>query len=313
MEADGQVERRLAEEADRTAHYLSTFTHPPLQDLLVDHLLTPHLQSILDMPSSGLVTMVDSDRFQDLRRMYQLFLRVPENFGKDALRLALRMDIEERGKALNEGANAEPEAGPSIAPGQDGDPNMDLDGDADPKGKGKAKAAPPGNAATALSSALRWVQEVLELKDKFDRMLDQAFGGDKAVQTSINEVSLIPADRTDVRHFNLSSTVISEHPNSCLSSLMNTSRKEQRRYVTSASLILKLMRMVRKRMTRSKLRWRRRSSSSAFSTIRTSSSGTTRITWPGVYYMDDLLPTTPSEGWWRSSRWRCNYFLCYGS
>lgn len=186
--ADAQVERRLAEEADRTAHYLSSFTHPPLQDLLVDHLLTPHLQSILDMPGSGLVTMLDADRVQDLRRLYTLFLRVPDALGKDALRLALRMDIEERGKAINEGATAEPEAGPSAAPVQDGEQNMEMDGEADPKGKGKARAAPPANAATALSSALRWVQEVLELKDKFDRILDQAFGGDKAVQTSINEV-----------------------------------------------------------------------------------------------------------------------------
>jgi hypothetical protein len=31
----------------------------------------------------------------------------------------------------------------------------------------------------------------LDLKDKFDKILDQAFGGDKAVQTSINLVSPI--------------------------------------------------------------------------------------------------------------------------
>ncbi len=143
------------------------------------------------MPGSGLVTMLDSDRIPDLRRIYALFLRVPDSLGKNALRLALRMDIEERGKAINESANSDPEAGPSAVPTQDGEPNMDLDGDADSKGKGKVKAVSPGNAATALTSALRWVQEVLELKDKFDRILDQAFGGDKTVQTSINEVSEI--------------------------------------------------------------------------------------------------------------------------
>ncbi|CAD6563777.1 MAG: Cullin-3 [Tremellales sp. Tagirdzhanova-0007] len=181
------VERRLAEEADRTAHYLSTFTHPPLQDLLVEQLLTPHLKSILSMPGSGLVSLIDSDRVQDLRRMYILFLRVPVHVGKDALRLALRLDIEERGKTINEGAALEPEAGPSGAPAQDGEPNMDLDGDISTKGKGKARPVPAGSVAIALSSALRWVQDVLELKDKFDRILDQAFGGDKAVQTSINE------------------------------------------------------------------------------------------------------------------------------
>ena len=99
------------------------------------------------------------------------------------------MDIEERGKTINEGATAEPEAGPSGSLTQGGVPNMDVDAEVDPKGKGKANAASSGNAATALGSALRWVQDVLDLKDKFDRILDQAFGGDKAVQTSINEVT----------------------------------------------------------------------------------------------------------------------------
>jgi cullin 3 len=41
----------------------------------------------------------------------------------------------------------------------------------------------------ALGPAVRWVQDVLDLQDKFDRILNGAFGGDKAVQTSINEVS----------------------------------------------------------------------------------------------------------------------------
>jgi cullin 3 len=129
------------------------------------------------MPGSGLVSMLDADRIPDLRRLYTLFLRVPEDEGKNALRLALRSDIEDRGKAVNEGAAAEPEAGPSNAGQEEGD---------DPKGKGKAK---PTSASGALTSALRWVQDVLDLKDKFDRTLDEAFAGDKSVQSAINEVS----------------------------------------------------------------------------------------------------------------------------
>ena len=180
-----QVERRLAEEADRTAHYLSSFTHQPLQDLLVAQLLTPHLQAILDSPGTGLVSMVDTDKISDLRRMYDQFMLVPEHEGRDALRMALRMDIEERGKAVNQGA-LEPEAGPSgVATPVERDQPMEDD----IKGKGKARAPAPSTAANALSSALRWVQDTLDLKDKFDRLLEQAFNGDISVQTSINEVS----------------------------------------------------------------------------------------------------------------------------
>ena len=224
-----QVERRLAEEADRTAHYLSTFTHPLLQDLLVEQLLTPHLKSILSMPGSGLVSLIDLDRVQDLRRMYNLFLRVPINVGKDALRLALRLDIEVRGKAINEGVAVEAEAGPSGALAQDGEPNMDPLGDVSTKGKGKARSVPAASVATALSSALQWVQDVLELKDKFDRILDQAFSGDKAVQSSINEVRSFMPDKAYGRHSNRSSTEIPEHQNSYPSSLMSISRRGLKR------------------------------------------------------------------------------------
>lgn len=134
------------------------------------------------------MTMLDSDRIPDLRRLYTLFLRVPMSVGKDALRFAIRSDAEERGKLINEGANEVAEAGPSGG-GGNADAGMDVEVDQnDPKGKGKVKQA-TGTAATALTSALRWVQDVLDLKDKFDGILDQAFGGDKAIQMSINEVS----------------------------------------------------------------------------------------------------------------------------
>ncbi|KAK6909140.1 Cullin 3 [Kwoniella mangroviensis CBS 10435] len=174
-----RVEHRLAEEADRTVHYLSTVTHNALQELLVANLLTPHLQTILDMPGSGLVTMLDSDRISDLRRLYVLFLKVPKDQGKTSLRNALRLDIEERGKAVNQERLEQP--GPSTL-GQDDDGAAE-----DGKGKGKEKAKTISPANNALNSALKWVQDVLELKDKFDGLLESAFMGDKQVQVSINE------------------------------------------------------------------------------------------------------------------------------
>ncbi|KAK4686027.1 cullin 3, partial [Tremellales sp. Uapishka_1] len=170
------VERRLAEESDRTAHYLSTITSAPLQSLLIDTLVTPYLNIVLNMPGSGLVSMLDSDRIADLSRLFTLFLKVPVE-GKDALRNALRETIEERGKGINQGSNSDDNLTPAAA-----EAGMDED---DPKGKGKAK--PASAAANALTAALRWVQETLDLKDCFDRFLDLAFMGDKAVQTSINE------------------------------------------------------------------------------------------------------------------------------
>lgn len=176
------MERRIAEENERCAIYLSNSTHPALHSMVVANLLTPHLKTILGMPGSGLVSMLDSDRIADLRRLYLIFLQVPDYQGRLELRLALRTDIEDRGREINTGSTAAlPEAGPS----QSGEPGMDVDGE-DTKGKGKARAS-AAPLSSALSSALRWVQDVLALKDKFDRILDDAFAGDKVMQASINE------------------------------------------------------------------------------------------------------------------------------
>lgn len=131
--------------------------------------------------------MLDQDRHSDLRRLYTLFLRVPDELGRQSLRLALRSDIEERGKVINEGETSR--AGPSSGQAEQDDEDEDMSGKA--KGKGKERVGTIGGGANALSLALRWVQEVLDLKDKFDRILEEAFVGDKAVQMSINEVSSV--------------------------------------------------------------------------------------------------------------------------
>jgi hypothetical protein len=55
------------------------------------------------------------------------------------------------------------------------------------KGKGKPTKE-LGGTAVALANAIRWVQDVLDLKDKFDGVLRDAFAGDKGIQTAINEV-----------------------------------------------------------------------------------------------------------------------------
>ena len=56
------------------------------------------------------------------------------------------------------------------------------------KGKGKAKSRTTG--AQTLQQALKWVQEVLELKDKFTRVWSEAFNSDRELETAMVEVRL---------------------------------------------------------------------------------------------------------------------------
>ncbi|EKM58373.1 uncharacterized protein PHACADRAFT_252641 [Phanerochaete carnosa HHB-10118-sp] len=168
-----RVEERFYAEESRTHHYLSSHTYGSLRKILENHLLTAHLSTILSMPNSGLDVMIDADKKEDLSRLYRLFTMVPT--GLPALRRALRDSVVRRGKELavvNTTADA------------------DVGGDdeaEDFKGKGKSKAAGAGSGAQTLQLALKWVQDVLNMKDKFDALWVQAFRNDREIETGINE------------------------------------------------------------------------------------------------------------------------------
>lgn len=109
----------------------------------------------------------------DLSRMYKLFSRVPT--GLPEMRAAISAHIKDLGKGVN--ANVNSVFVSSSAPSGSGKgKEKETDKDKDEEGKN-------GNSQVAL----RWVQEVLDLKDKFDRILDQAVNKDKTFQTAFNE------------------------------------------------------------------------------------------------------------------------------
>lgn len=112
--------------------------------------------------------MIDADRIDDLRRLYRLLVYVSSaSDGPQVLKKALKESIVNRGRLIND---SEPGAPAS----------------SDEKAKGKARA---GAQAQTLDDALKWVQDSLDLKAKFDRVLKHAFDSDKALETAIIEVN----------------------------------------------------------------------------------------------------------------------------
>jgi len=160
------VKRRFQEEDQRAHHYLASHTAPAIKQILKTHLLSPHLSEVISMPGSGLDIMIDTGKFSELERLYCLYALVPT--GLTVLKKALKESLASRGKVVNE-----------YTIGSDGIEQ----GESDPKGKGKAKA--PGNS---LIPATEWVQRVLELKDLFDHIWQNAFKSDRDVEVAINEV-----------------------------------------------------------------------------------------------------------------------------
>lgn len=127
------------------------------------------------MPYSGLDPMIDQDKLEDLSRLYKLFLMVDTGF--QTLKRALRDSVSRRGKEINDLTGTAEGEGTGLQNEEEA---------ADPKGKGKAKAKMSGGGPVAI--ALKWVEDVLVLKDKFDRVLKHSFAGDTGVQATLNEV-----------------------------------------------------------------------------------------------------------------------------
>ncbi len=102
------------------------------------------------MKNSGLESMLAADKYEDLLRMYNLFSRVPA--GLNEMRSFISKYILTLGSQINQHINSD----------------LKIE-------KGSSQLA------------IRWVQEVLELQDKFDKILDQAANKDKSFQTVFNE------------------------------------------------------------------------------------------------------------------------------
>ena len=165
-----QVEDRFDAEDVRAHHYLSSQTAAPLKQILEEKLLVPHLLAILNMSNSGLDNMVDYEKIDDIARLYRLYTMVPH--GLPALKRALKESTLRRGKEIND----------SFAPVVEEEEEL-----ADSKMKEKVQAP----ASQSGDLAARWVQDVLTLKDKMDRIWRKALRSDREIETALNEVGYI--------------------------------------------------------------------------------------------------------------------------
>ncbi|KAJ7475820.1 Cullin-domain-containing protein [Mycena latifolia] len=159
-----RVESRFESEDSRTHHYLSRNTAPALRQILQDNLLTAHLPTVISMESSGLDVMIDLNKINDMARLYRLFIMVPT--GLPCLKRALKDSVRRRGDAINQSSSG--------IEGGDGEATT-------------PKSRPATLGAQTLALALKWVQDVLDLKDLFDKIWKEAFSCDRELESNLNE------------------------------------------------------------------------------------------------------------------------------
>eukprot|EP00899_Mesostigma_viride_P019647 jgi/Mesvir1/27684/Mv07403-RA.1 len=93
-----KAEARLAQEMERVAHYLDASTEPKITAVVERQMIGAHMQTLVTMENSGLLPMLVDNKFEDLRRMYTLFRRIPE--GLSTMRSMMADYLKETGKEL---------------------------------------------------------------------------------------------------------------------------------------------------------------------------------------------------------------------
>ena len=162
------AKRRLNEEHDRCRSTLSVLTQPKIREVVENELIRMHLREVIALPHSGVKYMLDNDRLTELEMIYNLSARVDTQ--KAELKKAVQSRVSELGEDINRAANS-----PQKENAADNDK-------ADPSDKGPGDK--PLNQQTV--SAIKWVDDVLSLKERFDHVLQAAFDGDQGLETSLS-------------------------------------------------------------------------------------------------------------------------------
>jgi len=151
-----KVEQRINEEAERATHYLDKSTEGPIVSVLEEELICKHMKTVVEMENSGVVHMLKNDKTQDLACMYKLFGRVPQ--GLRTMVDCISAYLREQGKAL------------VVEPDSAEQPSTSSDA--------------PAPAAT--KNPITYIQALLDLKDRFDHFLLEAFSNDQLFKKMIS-------------------------------------------------------------------------------------------------------------------------------
>lgn len=179
--------KRLKEEEERCQQTLSNSTEPKIKAVVDKELISAHIKSVIDMEGTGVKNMLDNDRITDLKNVFELVARVDPR--KIALKEAVQKRVVELGTDINKSAVTSAAAGPSK-----------------PQPKSAAEKSVPDKAMNQQTqAAITWVEQILGLKSKYDRLLEYAFLRDavmgKALEISFQD--FINANDRSPEHLSL--------------------------------------------------------------------------------------------------------------
>jgi cullin 3 len=144
-----ETKRRLMEEQERCISSLSISTKPEIDKVVAHEMITNKLKDLIHM-DSGVISMIDNDRIDELALIYELSCKV--DLENKELIAAIHERIMHAGESINKSA---------LNP---------------------LEEVSAANQQTV--AALKWVEEVLAVKDKFDKIVERAFSADQILHTA---------------------------------------------------------------------------------------------------------------------------------
>lgn len=165
------TQRRLAEENDRCDTTIHYETREKSIKVVEEELISAHLDDFLNLEGSGLKSMVNYDREEELSILFKLVSRVDPK--KTSLKTILSARVVELGLEIEQILKDTNFATAAVADGEEGE--------------GAEKAKTLSSSAQQTAAAIKWVDDVLKLKDKFDNLWKKCFQEDLIIQTALTK------------------------------------------------------------------------------------------------------------------------------
>ncbi|OAP61970.1 hypothetical protein AYL99_04173 [Fonsecaea erecta] len=162
--------KRLAEEQERCQQTISPLTEQKIKAVVETELISAHIRDVINMEGTGVQNMLDSDKIQDLSNVYELISRVDPL--KTALRDVVKKRVIELGMDINKAANVIVDTAPAPKAAQ--------------KAGGEGRGIQQEKALSQQTqAAIVWVEQILVLKTKFDKLWIEAFQRDAVLEKAL--------------------------------------------------------------------------------------------------------------------------------
>lgn len=181
------ADRRLQEEVDRCQTTVSKLSQPKIVAVVEEELIGRHLDKFLGLDVTGLRSMIDNDSFTDLSIAYRLVSRPGVKDGIEKLKKIMSVRIVELGVEIEKGLADVNFYDRRAAPDGEDTANASAKKETKKDAATEDKAKPLTGSARQTAAAVKWVDDILQLKDKFDRFLTECFNNDKILESALTK------------------------------------------------------------------------------------------------------------------------------